>query len=751
MPSPVGTRAEVGFRGLAVVWGATGFVGSHLVAALAEQGWKVRALVREAGSSSHVRAGVERRALSTAASLAEMRPLLAGADVVFHCASHGDTSPRSFREFVRGTGRFARAAREAGVARYVQLSTVAVYGRNARGRVGPGVPPAPEGAYAGSRAAAERLATRTFRDSPGRSVIVRIPMVVGEAMTSQALRHFFGTLRTGFFLHPGERTAVLNCIGIRRLVDGLAHLAAPATVAAPVIQFGDNIRWEDIAALYAETTGRSVTRVQVPGWMARMVRAVPDPEGGIPRGLSVLANRVEFENTLAVDPAHTTRDDLRRVIGQMVRARSAEGTQVLSLTALNLFGRAAAGLLPLVVAWRFGANAVTDALFWVFSAVLFLGGAFSSALEAAVVPWASQHLARGSREDWAGGPLLALIVLGVASTALFVVGNHALLEAGWLLSGRSRELAGAYMSQAGLAIVFMLLAGMWSGIAIARARYVLPGAALAAKWWTTLALVLLLADYRQAAWLGVAFLGGEVVRTALLVSRVPGRLLLPSGLPDWRGGLAGFPWRAFSFTFLSFAALHVNQMVDRLMASWLGAGSVSLLEYAWTVSLVPTMIFGSGYLIIWYSRISADRAAHLYADLGEKVRRMRRDVIRFSLVSGALLGLGAGALLWMGRGLGGLSAAEVREICNLALLFTLSLPFLLLNTCYARLMTVLDRPQVALAIFGAKIVVNVAGNVLLLPLGIAGIVGSTVIAEVISLAAFSFVARTALRDHGIRG
>lgn len=737
-------------RGVAVVWGASGFVGRHLVATLAAQGWKVRALVRDATLPGDVPHGVERHTLDTKATFAQMLPLLAGADVVYHCASHGDTSPRSFRDFVRGTGRFALAAREAGVARYVQLSTVAVYGRNARGRVGPEVPPAPEGAYAASRAAAERVAARIFRRCPARSVIVRFPMVVGEDMSSQALRHFFGTLRSGFFLHPGDRASVLNCVGIHRLVDGLARLATPTGPTPPVVQLGDNVRWEDIAALYAQSSGRRVVRVQVPGWMSRLVGAVPHPEGGIPKGLSVLANRVEFEDSLSGASAPTTREDLTRLVERLVRARPAEGTHVLALTALNLFGRAAAGLLPLVVAWRFGANAVTDALFWVFSAVLFLGGAFSSALEAAVVPWASRHLAHRSREDWAGGPLLALVALGVASTALFVVGNQALLEAGWLLSGRSRELASAYMSQAGFAIVFMLLAGMWSGMAIARSHFVLPGAALAAKWWMTLALVLVLADYQQAAWLGLAFLGGEVIRTALLFVRVPGRFRMPSGLPEWRRGLSAFPWRAFAFTFLSFAALHVNQMVDRLMASWLGAGSVSLLEYAWTVSLVPTMIFGSGYLIIWYSRISADHAARHYAELGEKVRLMRGDVVRFSVVSAILLWLGAGGLLWAGRGLGGLSAAEVREICNLVLLFSLSLPFLLLNTCYARLMTVLDRPQVALAIFGCKIAVNVAGNALLLPLGIAGIVGSTVIAEMLSFVAFVFASRTALRARGIR-
>lgn len=736
---------------LAVVWGASGFVGRHLVAALAAQGWRVRALVRDAGSAGDIPEGVERCTLHTSARFAQMLPLLEGADVVYHCASHGDTSPRSFRDFIRGTGRFARAAREAGVPRYIQLSTVAVYGRNARGRVGPGVPPAPDGAYAASRAAAERAANRVFSRCPERAILVRIPMVVGAAMTSHALRHFFGTLRSGFFLHPGDRTSVLNCVGIRRLVAGLTHLASPAPGLPRVVQLGDNIRWEDLATLYAQATGRRVVRVQVPEWMSRLLGAVPDPDGGIPTGLSVLANRVEFEDTLSGPsmPA-TTEEDLRELIDRLARARRGQGTHVLPLTALNLFGRAAAGLLPLVVAWRFGANAVTDALFWVFSAVLFLGGAFSSALEAAVVPWASRHLAHGNREDWAGGPLLSLVSLGIASTALFMVGNHALLDAGWLLSGRARELASAYMGQAGLAIVFMLLAGMWSGIAMARSHFVLPGAALAAKWWTTLALVLILADFQQAAWLGLAFLGGEIVRSALLLAQAPGRLRLPPGLAQWRRELSGFPWQAFAFTFLSFAALHVNQMVDRLMASWLGPGSVSLLEYAWTLSLVPTMIFGSGYLIIWYSRISADHAARLYDDLGEKVRQMRRDVVRFSVTSCVILWVLAGSLLWLGRGLGGLSGAEVREICGLVLLFSFSLPFLLLNTCYARLLTVLDRPQVALAIFGAKIVVNVAGNVFLLPLGIAGIVGSTVIAEMLSLAAFAFTSRAAMRDRGMR-
>ena len=111
-----------------VVTGANGLVGAQVCAALAERGATVRAVVRRAGTAPVLDGVSEQVGEFTdpafAATLAE------GADAVVTTV-HPMGSDRATQQAVavEGTPMLARAARDAGVARFVHVSTCAVYDR----------------------------------------------------------------------------------------------------------------------------------------------------------------------------------------------------------------------------------------------------------------------------------------------------------------------------------------------------------------------------------------------------------------------------------------------------------------------------------------------------------------------------------------------------------------------------------------------------------------------------------------------
>ncbi|MCW2813443.1 MAG: 3 beta-hydroxysteroid dehydrogenase/Delta 5--_4-isomerase [Nocardioides sp.] len=112
-----------------VVTGANGLVGAAVCAALVERGARVRAVVRRAGTAPAARDVAERVGDFTDAGFAA--EVVTGADaVVTTVHPMGDDRETQERIGVQGTRTVAEAAAEAGVARFVHVSTAAVYDRS---------------------------------------------------------------------------------------------------------------------------------------------------------------------------------------------------------------------------------------------------------------------------------------------------------------------------------------------------------------------------------------------------------------------------------------------------------------------------------------------------------------------------------------------------------------------------------------------------------------------------------------------
>src|SRR4051812_32189838 len=122
----------------ALVTGATGLVGHHVVERLRHDGWSVRAFVRDpARAGALSRAGVELATGDTLESSGFARAAR-GCDVVFHTAAAVTPNGgwEAFRKpNIEGT-RNAIAAAAAAKARLVHVSSVAVYGGAERYREG---------------------------------------------------------------------------------------------------------------------------------------------------------------------------------------------------------------------------------------------------------------------------------------------------------------------------------------------------------------------------------------------------------------------------------------------------------------------------------------------------------------------------------------------------------------------------------------------------------------------------------------
>jgi dihydroflavonol-4-reductase len=118
--------------GAALVTGASGFIGSHVVRLLREQGVKVRALVQQGVPLANLDGVDVERVPGDLLDQHSLERALDGCDTVFHLAAifaYWLPDPAAmYRVNVEGTVRLLRAALAAGVKRVVHTSSIAAVG-----------------------------------------------------------------------------------------------------------------------------------------------------------------------------------------------------------------------------------------------------------------------------------------------------------------------------------------------------------------------------------------------------------------------------------------------------------------------------------------------------------------------------------------------------------------------------------------------------------------------------------------------
>lgn len=171
---------------LALVTGATGFIGPHLVERLKSQGYDVRCLVRGTSNTGALsRLGVQfaRGDVTQDESLAAA---LADVSVVFHLAGLTKALRRADMQHVNQQGVrnvAAACARQAQPPVLVLVSSLAAAGPMPNGALrSPADPPAPVSHYGHSKRAGELAAAQFAAQTP--ITVVRPPAVFGEGDTN---------------------------------------------------------------------------------------------------------------------------------------------------------------------------------------------------------------------------------------------------------------------------------------------------------------------------------------------------------------------------------------------------------------------------------------------------------------------------------------------------------------------------------------------------------------------------------------
>ena len=268
----------------ALVTGATGLVGSHIVERLQQDGWAVRALVREHSSAEWLSRHHVDLALGDVLDSVTFSSAADGCDVIFHAAA-AITPTGGWESFRRpnidGTANAILAAESSG-ARLVHLSSVAVYGPSGRYRPdGPTdertpLEPLPDRAYyARSKRESEAMVLAAHGAGDIWAAAVR-PCVVYGPRDRQFVPRVARLLAFGVAPLIGGGESILAIVHAANVADGAVRAAGRDAAGGRAFNVANDfpVSVADFLDLAATGMGRNVRRIRVPLPVARAASGI---------------------------------------------------------------------------------------------------------------------------------------------------------------------------------------------------------------------------------------------------------------------------------------------------------------------------------------------------------------------------------------------------------------------------------------------------------------------------------------------
>ncbi len=280
------------FKGIALVTGAAGFMGRHLVEYLVSLGVRVRATARPRKDTSYwENMGVE----YVGADLTKpetLPPLFeGGVDRIFHLGAICNFST-PYKELyptnVVGVERITKLALDAGVKRYVHVGSTAVYGPYRGTPFTEDSPRNPQDSYGRSKRDGENVVWRRI-DEGLPAIITRPCTVYGPGCNDGAGKVFSRPTSTTAI--PGNGRQLLSNVRAEDVAAAVVHLSRLDEAVGKAFNIADDSRptVEEALTIAARAFGVKAPKLHLPiaiikgfarmdGFVSRMRGRIPDLE-----------------------------------------------------------------------------------------------------------------------------------------------------------------------------------------------------------------------------------------------------------------------------------------------------------------------------------------------------------------------------------------------------------------------------------------------------------------------------------------
>jgi UDP-glucose 4-epimerase len=259
-----------------LITGANGFVGRTLCTELLRCGHSVRGALRQSNSGPALTEGVETVVVGTINATTDWKTALVDCGVVVHLAARvhvmNDKANDPLAEFrevnTEGALNLARQAAQAGLKRFIFISTIKVNGEGRDTPYRETDAPAPEDAYAISKWEAEQGLRQIALETGLEVVILRPPLVYGPGVKAnfQRLIHI---VEKGWPLPLGAIRNRRSLLYLGNFVDAIRLCVEHPAAAGQtfLLDDGQAVSTPELIRAVARALGRTARLLAVPVWM----------------------------------------------------------------------------------------------------------------------------------------------------------------------------------------------------------------------------------------------------------------------------------------------------------------------------------------------------------------------------------------------------------------------------------------------------------------------------------------------------
>ena len=249
------------------ITGGTGFIGRPLARTLLVGGNEVRVLSRRTVDTTSTFQGAR---WYQGDFCHPINPaFLNGVDTLYHLAAELSNPAQMEAVNVQGTANLLTAAKRAGVRRWIQLSSVGVYGPPTSLIVKEGTTPKPANEYERTKLVSDRLVDEACRRSNMEHVILRPSNVIGADMKNGSFFALVKAVSRGRYFFIGPRGAIATYVHVEDVVRAL--VACREAVKGSIYNLSSDCTWEALIERIASLVGVRSPRIRIPAAPLRLV------------------------------------------------------------------------------------------------------------------------------------------------------------------------------------------------------------------------------------------------------------------------------------------------------------------------------------------------------------------------------------------------------------------------------------------------------------------------------------------------